>query len=140
MIIRRLLKKLVPRELHLPHEDGLEYEEAELIEYTQLRAWMVQWLAWVEWYTFLWIKPRLMVGDLFQAPICFHSYSRSNRDITVFRYGLLWQCYDWCGRTSLALPLALGDSLRSGYVLWDLNGVLVTSSEDLYLKFKNNMN
>lgn len=103
----KLLKALKPKQLVLPPPGVVVEEESELLEYTLYYNWMKSWLRWLLWYHLILIHPDPSLNDLFCASICSTSWKRLTFDDSVFKYGLLWKCYDWCAEQASPLPLSL---------------------------------
>lgn len=93
--------------------DGLEY----LYEWTVLRAWVKQWLAYVRWYWLTAWSPDVTIQDFFEAPVVNRSWKVKKTDPQLVRFGLLWQVYDWLAEKGLEYKVPILDS-GSGLPLW----------------------
>lgn len=126
----KLLKLVKPKQLVTPPSKVLSGIEADTVEFTLYLNWMQSWLKWLRWYSLLLINPNPTLNCLFSAPICNTTWKRSTFDPSVFKFGLLWKCYDMCGDQASPIPLSLdtgridafrnyvvGGSSESGFIL-----------------------
>lgn len=93
--------------------DGLEY----LHEWTVLRAWVKQWLAYVRWYWLTAWSPDVTIQDFFEAPVVNRSWKVKKTDPQLVQFGLLWKVYDWLAEKGLEYKVPILDS-GSGFPLW----------------------
>lgn len=91
-ILRRLVapKCIDP----LPSEFYMNSEDMDLLEYTQLREWMRQWLSYLSWYYRVAMSPTVTIEELLDAlVISFRPWvNRTEEDLV--RFGYAWKCID----------------------------------------------
>ncbi|KAG6466476.1 hypothetical protein ZIOFF_075711 [Zingiber officinale] len=69
-------------------------EDMDLLEYTQLREWMRQWLSYLSWYYRVAMSPTVTIEELLDAlVISFRPWvNRTEEDLV--RFGYAWKCID----------------------------------------------
>lgn len=109
-LITFLLRELKPKEFKLFPQEMVFDGEREILERTVLFGWMKQWLRWVSWYYTEALSPDVTIDQLLNAPYCSTSWKRSNLDINLFKFGLVWKLYDMsAGWTISTVPSNLLD-------------------------------
>ena len=63
--------------------------DRELGEWTVLRAWMQQWLRYVQWYVCVALSPTVTFEDLLDPPIVNRRWRVTTEDPAVVKFGLL---------------------------------------------------
>jgi len=95
-------KELKPKEIRLPPEQLCFEGEVVFNEHTLILNWVKQWLKWVQWYWTIAYSPDVTIDQLFDAPICATTWKRTNKDVNLIKFGLLWKAYDMAAGWSLS--------------------------------------
>lgn len=107
-LIEYLRKETAPLQLKLPPEDvSLGESVRDMMEFTVLRGWMKQWLAYLRWYH---LKAWSPLQDFFEAPVVNRSWKIERTDPSLVRFGLLWRVYDWIGEKGLDFQVPMLES------------------------------
>jgi len=86
----------------LPPEQLCFEGEVVFNEHTLILNWVKQWLKWVQWYWTIAYSPDVTIDQLFDAPICATTWKRTNKDVNLIKFGLLWKAYDMAAGWSLS--------------------------------------
>lgn len=101
-MVAYLLREIRPKEIKLFPQELVFDGEREILERTVLFNWMKQWLRWVSWYHTEAQSPTVSLDQLLNAPICASSWKRSNVDINLYKFGLVWRLYDMAAGWSVS--------------------------------------
>ncbi|KAI4298014.1 hypothetical protein L6164_037866 [Bauhinia variegata] len=102
--------------------DGLEY----LYEWTVLRAWVKQWLAYVRWYWLTAWSPDVTIQDFFEAPVVNRSWKvkKTDRFDLVFygrsMTGLLRKVFSTRYQSLIQVPDFRYGPVLAGWNLWKI--------------------
>lgn len=96
LLVSYIRDQLKPKQLKgVPEEFFSQPGMAHFFEWSLTRSWMVQWLASVRWYCETALNPVVSIQSLIDtAPIVQDHWNLRRRDSSLFRFGLLWKCYD----------------------------------------------
>lgn len=92
-------------------------------EWSLMRSWMKSWLDSLNWYYRTALDPVVSIEKLVaEAPVVETHWNRCQRDESLFRFGLIWKCFDKIGELGLEYnPGILPQSDISNF--WLLGGV-----------------
>ncbi|DAB41744.1 RNA-dependent RNA polymerase [Petunia exserta mitovirus 1] len=96
-IIAYLRKELKPKEIQLIPKQLVLDGEHEILERTVVRHWMEQWLRWLSWYHTVANSPEVTIDQLMEVPMCATSWKRTQTDLHLVKFGLIWKMYDMAG-------------------------------------------
>lgn len=94
LLIHFLIDKLKPKQLKPINPEETFEGEMAINEATVLRNWLSRWLKWLLWYAKVSGNGFVSFDELFDAPIVETSPYRTEFDITKFKFGLAWKCFD----------------------------------------------
>jgi hypothetical protein len=99
-LIQYLREQLKPKDLKVVperyfHQPGM----LDFQEWSTIRRWMMQWLKAVQWYSTTALEPVVSIQALIDdAPVVQTNWNLSRKDESLFRFGLIWKCFDTVNR------------------------------------------
>lgn len=111
--------RVVPE--HLFSQPGMR----DFQEWALIRRWMMKWLEAVRWYSMTAIKPVVSIEEIIaNAPLIQSHWNLVRKDESLFRFGLLWACFDKVGvlETSYVLGILPEGSGKPLYLNGGFNG------------------
>ena len=76
------------------------------------------------------LSPEKPLSEYFDAPMCSVSWKRSNFDVSIVKFGLLWKTYDWASLEEASFPKPLPEGRIISFRTWIRGG---SSGEDFVL-------
>lgn len=109
----------------MPPEQLLFEGELEFNERTVIYRWVKQWLKWVYWYHSVALNEFLSIDDLFDAPMCTTTWKRTERDVNLVMFGLVWKVYDMAAGWSISTtpPYVFDPATKIQFDRWILGGI-----------------
>ncbi|KAF9601036.1 hypothetical protein IFM89_015021 [Coptis chinensis] len=121
-----VLDQLKPKDLRVPPDELFVTEKVQILqEYTQLRGWMKEWLAYLRWYCMVAMDPDTSLDSLFDAPMCATLWKADRKDENLIKFGLLWQLHDLVIKLGLDFrpPILKSTCASEQSGVWLLGGI-----------------
>lgn len=124
-IIHFLREEMRPKELRLIPDDLFATEKVkDFIEWSILRSWMKEWLAYSHRYYGTAMQPDVQISSFFDTAVLMRSWRIEPKDANLTRFGLMWRVYDLVAvkGVSFRIPILEGHLVLSNGP-WLLGGI-----------------
>jgi len=124
-IIHFLREEMRPKELRLIPDDLFATEKVkDFLEWSILRSWMKEWLAYSHRYYGTAMQPDVQISSFFDTAVLMRSWRIEPKDANLTRFGLMWRVYDLVAvkGVSFRIPILEGHLVLSNGP-WLLGGI-----------------